>query len=225
MLAYRRSVFLVNFTQDGNTYNIHLDIPDVMWTNLLDSYNIAIISTGYWYFRSSVYYLNNTTVGTSSSFGLNTSVYAIYPAMQIAWDTVLRYMLKEFKGITVMRTITVPHFESSSWYNGGNCNKTQPFFDPLMKEPLPWANERMTRVQTQAFKKAMDYINENSMDPKKLLLLNITYSSFLRPDGHPGAYRIQKPDEPRNDCLHWCLPGVIDMWNEILLELLLGTSV
>lgn len=56
-------------------------------------------------------------------------------------------------------------------------------------------------------------------------LLNITQLSELRKDGHPSIYRKQwepltenQMAEPRSfaDCIHWCLPGVPDVWNEIL---------
>ncbi|CAA7389376.1 unnamed protein product [Spirodela intermedia] len=56
-------------------------------------------------------------------------------------------------------------------------------------------------------------------------LLNITQLSELRKDGHPSIYRKQwepltedQIAEPRSfaDCIHWCLPGVPDVWNEIL---------
>lgn len=140
------------------------------------------------------------------------------PAMKIAWETVLDYMLKEFKGLTIARTITVPHFEQGSWSNGGACNKTHPFFDPLMQEPLPWMSHAITQIQIEEFKKAREHYENNS---SKLKILNVTYSSFLRPDGHPSSYRIQTAYEPRNDCLHWCLPGPIDTWNQILLQMLL----
>ena len=42
--------------------------------------------------------------------------------------------------------------------------------------------------------------------------------------GHPGPYMYPfpfangVPERVQNDCVHWCLPGPIDTWNEILLE-------
>lgn len=55
--------------------------------------------------------------------------------------------------------------------------------------------------------------------------LKITQLSDYRKDGHPSIYRKhwQPPtkDELANptsyaDCVHWCLPGVPDVWNELL---------
>lgn len=49
---------------------------------------------------------------------------------------------------------------------------------------------------------------------KKVRLLNVTYLSQLRKDGHPSAYGFGGPNA--TDCSHWCLPGVPDTWNHLL---------
>ncbi|KAG9156820.1 hypothetical protein Leryth_022744 [Lithospermum erythrorhizon] len=55
--------------------------------------------------------------------------------------------------------------------------------------------------------------------------LNITQLSEYRKDGHPTIYRKQwRPLTKKQianpllyaDCTHWCLPGVPDVWNQIL---------
>lgn len=75
----------------------------------------------------------------------------------------------------------------------------------------------------------MDIVEEVIMELKtnglQVKFLNITQLSEYRKDGHPSIYRKQW--EPLNqeqinnpssyaDCIHWCLPGVPDAWNEIL---------
>lgn len=55
-------------------------------------------------------------------------------------------------------------------------------------------------------------------------VLHITSMSAFRSDAHVGKWS-NNPSVP--DCSHWCLPGVPDVWNEILLSYLLteyGTS-
>ncbi|KAL2541442.1 Protein trichome birefringence-like 34 [Abeliophyllum distichum] len=59
----------------------------------------------------------------------------------------------------------------------------------------------------------------------KIEYLNITHLSGYRKDAHPSVYRryfvpsteekLANP-ESRSDCVHWCLPGVPDVWNVIL---------
>lgn len=56
-------------------------------------------------------------------------------------------------------------------------------------------------------------------------ILNITQLSEYRKEAHPTIYRRQweplKEEQLANpmsyaDCFHWCLPGVPDVWNELL---------
>lgn len=46
-------------------------------------------------------------------------------------------------------------------------------------------------------------------------VLHVTPMGAYRSDGHVGTWS-DKPSVP--DCSHWCLPGVPDMWNEILFS-------
>ncbi|KAK9069981.1 hypothetical protein SSX86_010379 [Deinandra increscens subsp. villosa] len=59
----------------------------------------------------------------------------------------------------------------------------------------------------------------------KVEIINITQLSEYRKEGHPSIYRKQwvplseeQVSNPRSysDCIHWCLPGVPDVWNELL---------
>nr|DAD28125.1 TPA_asm: hypothetical protein HUJ06_029593 [Nelumbo nucifera] len=63
----------------------------------------------------------------------------------------------------------------------------------------------------------------------KVSVVNITQLSEYRKDGHPSIYRkfwqTLSPQQLSNrtsysDCIHWCLPGVHDVWNELLFNLL-----
>lgn len=59
----------------------------------------------------------------------------------------------------------------------------------------------------------------------RIQYINITQLSDYRKDGHTSIYRRQwqPPTEEQlldpksySDCVHWCLPGVPDVWNNIL---------
>uniref|UniRef100_A0A0A8ZPG9 Trichome birefringence-like C-terminal domain-containing protein n=1 Tax=Arundo donax TaxID=35708 RepID=A0A0A8ZPG9_ARUDO len=62
--------------------------------------------------------------------------------------------------------------------------------------------------------------------------LNITSLSERRIDAHPSVYTINQEGKPLNteqrqqpikyaDCSHWCLPGLPDTWNALLLASLM----
>ncbi|KAL7582834.1 protein trichome birefringence-like 34 isoform X1 [Lactuca sativa] len=73
-------------------------------------------------------------------------------------------------------------------------------------------------------------IVENSIDELKsrglkVEIINITQLSEYRKEGHPSTYRKQwetlseeqlSNPSSYSDCIHWCLPGVPDVWNELL---------
>ncbi|CAN6178201.1 unnamed protein product [Urochloa humidicola] len=57
----------------------------------------------------------------------------------------------------------------------------------------------------------------------RLVLMDTTAAMLLRPDGHPSRYGHWANQNVTlyNDCVHWCLPGPIDVWNEMLFQILL----
>jgi len=59
----------------------------------------------------------------------------------------------------------------------------------------------------------------NISETVKLKVLNITAMAAQRNDGHPSLYYLGLAGPApfhRQDCSHWCLPGVPDSWNELL---------
>lgn len=75
---------------------------------------------------------------------------------------------------------------------------------------------------------AIKKLNEKS--GFKVELLNITQLSEYRKEGHSSIYRkhwdpltkeqLANPSSYA-DCIHWCLPGVPDIWNHFLYAHLL----
>lgn len=69
---------------------------------------------------------------------------------------------------------------------------------------------------------AIDELKRRGLE---IQMMNITQLSEYRKDGHPSIFRKQweplseeqlsKPTS-YSDCIHWCLPGVPDVWNELL---------
>ncbi|GMJ11873.1 TRICHOME BIREFRINGENCE-LIKE 33 [Hibiscus trionum] len=72
----------------------------------------------------------------------------------------------------------------------------------------------------------MKVIGEVLEKPKSpITFLNITLHSSYRKDTHTSIYNKQwnplTPVQLANpvsyaDCMHWCLPGLQDTWNELL---------
>ncbi|KAL0426097.1 UNVERIFIED_CONTAM: protein trichome birefringence-like 26 [Sesamum radiatum] len=121
------------------------------------------------------------------------------------------------------RTTTPDHFENGEWNTGGYCNRTRPF--KAGEIGINVVDEIMRNVELEEFEWAAARGSGNGMSLK---LFDTTMLSLLRPDGHPGVYRQFHPYDGKdkeakiqNDCLHWCLPGPIDSWNDLMMEMLL----
>ncbi|KAL8528274.1 hypothetical protein ACS0TY_005905 [Phlomoides rotata] len=52
----------------------------------------------------------------------------------------------------------------------------------------------------------------------KIEYMNITQLSGYRVDAHPSVLAGN-----RSDCLHWCLPGVPDVWNQLLYAYIINS--
>lgn len=52
-------------------------------------------------------------------------------------------------------------------------------------------------------------------------VLDITHMSEYRADAHPSTSGGKKHD----DCMHWCLPGLTDVWNDLFIAQLKRVKV
>lgn len=107
-------------------------------------------------------------------------------------------------------------YRSQDWGSepGGNCyNQTT-----MIEDANYWGSDcrkSVMRVIDEVFTKS----------PVPITLLNITQLSSYRKDGHTSIYKKQwsplTTEQLANppsyaDCVHWCLPGIQDVWNELL---------
>lgn len=101
------------------------------------------------------------------------------------------------------------------WNSGGQCDH--------QSEPIK--NEKYL-TQYPPMMKVVEKVVRNAKTP--VSYLNITRLTDYRKDGHPSMYRKKHMSSKEKeltlqfqDCSHWCLPGVPDLWNEILYAELL----
>ena len=104
-----------------------------------------------------------------------------------------------------------------SWKTGGQCHKeTWPEVNSTMLQREPISNQIMSEAIRQL----------NGKD--NVQLLNITYLTEFRKDAHASLYYLGEGHglAPiyKQDCSHWCLPGVPDTWNHLLYAYLLTSG-
>ncbi|KAK1293231.1 hypothetical protein QJS10_CPB17g00508 [Acorus calamus] len=120
-----------------------------------------------------------------------------------------------FKGMAFLRTYSPAHFEGGAWNDGGDCVRIRPFRDNETR--LEGYELEMYMIQLEEFRAAERVGRRRGV---RFRLLDVTGPMLLRPDGHPGRYGHPKNVTKYNDCVHWCLPGPVDVWNGFLLHML-----
>lgn len=138
---------------------------------------------------------------------------------RMAFRTAFRAInsLENFKGVTFLRTFAPAHFENGLWNQGGNCVRTRPFRSS--ETALDGDNLEFYMVQMEEFRTAERQARKKG---KRYRVMDTTQATLLRPDGHPSRYGHWPHQNVTlyNDCVHWCLPGPIDTWNDFLLHML-----
>ncbi|PNX75594.1 hypothetical protein L195_g031533 [Trifolium pratense] len=102
--------------------------------------------------------------------------------------------------------ISPTHFNGAEWNESGTtcANETTPMKGSTSSVGLPPASYVLQDVLQKV--------------TKPVHLFNITALSELRKDGHPGDHTINH----HIDCVHWCVAGVPDTWNELLQALIIN---
>ncbi|KAG4206582.1 hypothetical protein ERO13_A03G016100v2 [Gossypium hirsutum] len=218
------SPFLVKYKDsdpEGHSFNslmsLYLDEADEEWANEIKNFDYVIISVGQWFFRPLLYYQDGQLIGCHKCNHNNITSLTRYYGYKMAFQTTFKTLLslKNYKGVTFLRTFSAAHFENGDWKNGGSCDRTRPFTKEMKIEEY---NKEFYLTQVEEFRKAKVEGIQNGL---RFVLINITEIMWLRPDGHPNRYgHSMNRNVSVNDCVHWCLPGPIDTWNEFLVYLM-----
>ncbi|XP_022970086.1 protein trichome birefringence-like 23 [Cucurbita maxima] len=203
---------------------LHLDILDKKWTEEFHRLDYMIISSGKWFVKPAIYYEKNKVLGCHSCPRKNYTELGIEFAYRRVLRSALNFILtSKHKGMIFMRASTPDHFENGEWSTGGTCNRRAPFKEGEIE--LKDLTKILRNIELEEIKKAEPKASRVGLNLK---LLDLTELSLLRPDGHPGSYREFQPfahdknAKVQTDCLHWCLPGPIDAWNDVIMEMVLN---
>lgn len=103
------------------------------------------------------------------------------------------------------------------------------------KETTPILNMSSTPLQVGTDRRLFVIAKNVTQSTKvKVNFLNITTLSEFRKDAHTSVYTIRQgkkltPEQQADpatyaDCIHWCLPGLPDTWNELLYTRIISHS-
>lgn len=208
---------------------LHLDAPDDHLMELIPKFDVIVVSSGHWFAKQSVYILNNEIVGGQLWWPDQSRPMKVnnIDAFGISVETFLTALgtHPNYTGITILRSYSPDHYEGGAWNTGGSCTgKVKPLAAGQLVEN--GFTNIMHEKQVAGFNRALPRMTNKS----KMRLMDITEAFGYRHDGHPGPYRNQDPNKltkrgpdgrpPPQDCLHWCMPGPVDTWNELVLEII-----
>lgn len=221
------SPFLVKGMEKSSEFKFNklfLESVDNRWADDMEGFDLIVLSIGHWFLHPAVYYNNDVLLGCHYCPELNHTEIGFYDVFRKAFNTTLKAIAdrKSGKGVDVIVTTFSPaHFEGE-WDKAGACPKKSPY--KAGEKELEWMDTEMRKIEVEEVNKAKEHAYASKLTSVRFEALDITKLSNMRADSHPGPYMNPFPfangakDRVQNDCVHWCLPGAIDTWNEILLE-------
>ncbi|KAK4490668.1 hypothetical protein RD792_001359, partial [Penstemon davidsonii] len=198
-IEFYRSVFLVQHNWAPKHVlkrvrsTLKLDKLDDISNEWIDS-DVLIFNSGQWWVPEKLFGVG-CYFQVDNSVKLGMSIADAFGTALQTWASWVDNMINPNKTRVFFRT-----FEPSHWRNltHRQCNVT--------KLPL----EEIEGKDFSPFSDSVFRVVKNMMVP--VTVVHITPMSAYRSDAHLGTW----------DCSHWCLPGVPDTWNEIVISYLLG---
>ncbi|KAL7199575.1 hypothetical protein ACSBR2_021797 [Camellia fascicularis] len=226
-IAYHRTTLLARYGRwSANTnggvleslgykegYRVDVDIPEGTWAEAMSFHDILIFNTGHWWWAPSKF---DPVKSPMLFFENGLPVMPPVPP-DVGLDMVLKHMTSYVErrmrpsAILFFRTQSPRHFEGGEWDQGGSCQRLHPLLSQEVEELFSLRNNGTNvevRLVNQHLYKALNRSGFNVLD--------ITRMSEFRADAHPSTAGGKKHD----DCMHWCLPGITDTWNDLFIAYL-----
>lgn len=226
-IAYHRTTLLARYGRwSANTnggvleslgykegYRVDVDIPEGTWAEAMSFHDILIFNTGHWWWAPSKF---DPVKSPMLFFENGLPVMPPVPP-DVGLDMVLKHMTSYVErrmrpsAILFFRTQSPRHFEGGEWDQGGSCQRLHPLLSQEVEELFSLRNNG-TNVEARLVNQHLyKVLNRSGFN-----VLDITRMSEFRADAHPSTAGGKKHD----DCMHWCLPGITDTWNDLFIAYL-----
>ncbi|KAF4363619.1 hypothetical protein F8388_002160 [Cannabis sativa] len=181
-------------------YAMHLDRPAAFLVQNIHRFDALILNTGHHWNRGKIN-ANRWVMHVRGARNTDKNIQMIWKARNLTVHSVIKWVnsqLPKYPNLKVFyRSISPRHFVGGEWNTGGSCDNTTPM--SIGKE--------VERDESS------DSVAAAAVKGTGVKLLDITDLSQLRDEAHISRFHSSTGS---SDCLHWCLPGLPDTWNEIL---------
>ncbi|CAM0885133.1 unnamed protein product [Alopecurus aequalis] len=204
-----------------------LDALTEPWTADLDDMDVMAISVGHWFPRPAVYYDDVVIAGVLSRPDVNnTDIAGRYLGV---YRTAMRRTLEYVNAksttykLVVVATIAPAHFDAKYGHNHRDaCSRPT-----LYEDAEPEVAGVDAEMRKAALEEAAAAAAQRRRSGLRFEVLDVMRLASMWPDGHSGIYVFrnayagrQVPETVANvDYRHWCAPGPVDTFNDILVNM------
>lgn len=192
----------LNVSDPLTEYAMHLDRPATFLRLYLHRFDVLVLNTGHHWNRGKIK-ANRWVMYVDGKPNQDKRLAELGRAKNLTVYSVVKWLdlqIPKYPGLKVFfRTISPRHFANGDWNTGGHCDNTAP----------------LASGSEVSQEESSDAVVQDAVKATKVALLDITALSQLRDECHISKYSVTAANDMQ-DCLHWCLPGVPDTWNEIL---------
>ncbi|KAH7658130.1 PC-Esterase protein [Dioscorea alata] len=198
-VMYYRAPYLVDIINEKIGRVLKLDSMQAgnQWLQA----NLLIFNTWHWWLRSGQYQpWDFIQDGNKMLKDMNRTV--AFSKALTTWAKWVNSSVNPNTTKVFFQGVSPSHFHGNEWgktFNKSCYGETEPVKGPRYPGgPVPQENTIKDILKTIS---------------KPVSLLDITYLSQLRKDAHPSSYN---GIHLRLDCSHWCVPGLPDIWNQLM---------
>eukprot|EP00257_Ricinus_communis_P015154 XP_015573010.1 protein trichome birefringence-like 14 isoform X1 [Ricinus communis] len=192
----------LNITDPTTDVAMHLDRAPAFMRQYLHRFDVLVLNTGHHWNRGKLK-ANRWVMYVDGKPVEDRKLAEIGNAKNFTVHSIIRWLDSQLPShpqlVAFFRTISPRHFRNGDWNSGGNCDNTTP----------------LTGGSKVSQDESSDAVVWGAVKGTNVKLLDVTALSELRDEGHISRYSV-KATQGVNDCLHWCLPGIPDTWNELL---------
>ncbi|KAL2333419.1 hypothetical protein Fmac_014632 [Flemingia macrophylla] len=223
--------FLVESNSDDPT--MHSILNRIIMPDSIEKHGVNWKNVDYLIFNTYIWWMNTATMKVlRGSFDEGSTDYdevsrpLAYGRVLNTWSKWVEDNIDPNRTKVFFSSMSPLHIKSEAWNNpdGVKC----------AKETTPILN-MSTTLQVGTDRRLFVVANNVTQSMKvPVNFLNITTLSEFRKDAHTSVYTIRQgkmltPEQQADpatyaDCIHWCLPGLPDTWNEFVYTRIISQS-